>query len=101
MNNYIILKWGGLKAYQFTEEFARENEEIVKELNNIWEEIYNNGCSATSGGKILQSKQDLKERFVNVLEKCFELGVVFQNGWSDEYYNNFNEIKKYIMNYGD
>lgn len=100
MNNYIILKWGSLKAYNFTEEFVKENEEIVKEFNNIWDEIYSNCCSATSGSKNLQSKEELKQRLVNVLEKCFELGVVFQNGWSDEYYNNFNEIEDYIMNYG-
>ena len=100
MSNYIILKWGSLKAYYFTKEFVKENVEIVKEFNNIWDEVYNNCYSATSGSKNLQSKEELKQRLVNVLEKCFELGVVFQNGWSDEYYNNFNEIKDYIMNYG-
>lgn len=100
MNNYIILKWGSLKAYNFTEEFVKENGEIVKEFNNIWDEIYSNCCSATSGSENLQSKEELKQRLVNVLEKCFELGVVFQNGFTDEYYNNFNEIKDYIMNYG-
>ena len=100
MSNYIILKWGSLKAYNFTNEFVKENVEIVKEFYNIWDEIYNNCCSATSGSKNLQSKEELKQRLVNVLEKCFELGVIFQNGFTDEYYNNFNEIKDYIMNYG-
>lgn len=100
MSNYIILKWGSLKAYNFTDKFVKENEEIVKEFDNIWDEIYNNCCSETSGSKNLQSKEELKQRLVNVLEKYFELGVVFQNGFTDEYYNNFNEIKDYIMNYG-
>lgn len=100
MNNYIILKWGSLKAYNFTEEFVKENEEIVKELNDIWDIIYSERLGAMSGSEYLQSKEELKQRLVNVLEKFFEFGVVFQNGFTDEYYNNFNEIKDYIMSYG-
>lgn len=100
MNNYIILKWGSLKAYNFTDDFIKENGEIVKELNDIWNTIYSEIIGAIYGSEYLQSKEDLKLRFVNVLEKFFELGVVFQNGFTDEYYNNFNEIKDYIMSYG-
>lgn len=100
MNSYIILKWGSLKAYEFTDDFIKENEEIVKEFNDIWNTIYSERISAIYGSEYLQSKEDLKIRLVNVLEKLFELGVVFQNGFTDEYYNNFNEIKDYIMSYG-
>lgn len=98
--NLIILKWGSLKAYEFSDEFVKENEEIVKEFNNIWDEIYSNCCSATSGGKNLQSNDELKNKLVDLLEYFYNLGVPFQNGWTDEYFNNFNEIKDYIMNYG-
>lgn len=69
MNNYIILKWGSLKAYNFTDDFIKENEEIVKELGDIWDTIYSE-----------------------------KIGAIY--GFTDEYYNNFNEIKDYIMSYG-
>lgn len=99
MNNYVILKWGSLKAYNFTDEFIEHSKDIVEEFVNIWDEIYENSISAVGGSKELQQKEDLKHRLVIVLEKLFELGVVFQNGWSDTYYNNFEEIKDYILNY--
>lgn len=101
MNNYVILKWGSLKAYNFDDKFCENNKRIVKDFKNIWEEIYSTRISAIGGSEYLQSKKELKEKLVNVLEKLYELGVVFQNGFTDEYYNNFNEIKDYILEYGD
>ena len=101
MNNYIILKWGSLKSYNFTEEFYNKNKEAVQELEKIWNEIYENSCCAMGGSKNLQSKKDLKLKLIDVLEPLYDLGVPFQNGWSDEYYNNFEEINDYILNYGE
>ena len=101
MNNYVILKWGSLKAYNFEEDFFNKNKEVVEEFNKIWEEIYGTCCSATGGSKYLQSKNNLKLKLVSILEQLFDLGVQFENGFTDEYYNNFEEIKDYILNYGN
>ena len=100
MDNYIILKWGSLKAYNFTDEFIKNNKEIVNEFENIWDRIYENYCSATGGSEEVQKNEDLKIDMLNILEKIYNLGVPFENGWDDTYYNSFEEIKKYILNYG-
>lgn len=100
MNNYVILKWGSLKAYNFTDNFVEKHEDIIKEFVDIWDTIYNEKISAMSGSEYLQSNEELKIRLVNVLKKFFELGVVFQNGFTDEYYNTFKEIEDYILKYG-
>lgn len=99
MNNYVILKWGSLKGYNFTDKFIENNKDIVKEFENLWNKIYENHYSATGGSEEVHKNNDLKIEIINVLEKLYNLGVIFQNGWSDEYYNNFNEIKDYILNY--
>lgn len=101
MNNYIILKWGSLKGYEFSDEFISKNESLVKEFKNIWDEIYNTRCCAMVGSEYLHQNKELKAKFVGVLEKFYDLGVPFQNGFTDEYYNNFQDIKDYILNYGE
>lgn len=100
MNNYVILKWGTLKGYFLSDSFEEKNKEVVKEFKSIWGEIYNNCCSATGGSKYTHSHKELKVRLVDVLEKLYQLGVTFENGFTDEYYNSFKDIKDYIMNYG-
>ena len=100
MNNYVILKWGSIKGYHFTDEFIKNNKEIVNKFENCWNEIYKNHFSATGGSDEVYKRNDLKLEIVDVLSELFELGVIFQNGWDDTYYNTFNEIKDYIMNYG-
>ena len=99
MNNYVILKWGSLKAYNFTDKFVENNKEVLEDFVNVWDEIYANHCSATGGSKEVHKNNDLKNKMLNVLEKLYNLGVTFENGYTDEYYNNFNEIKEYILNY--
>ena len=100
MDNYIILKWGSLKAYNFSNEFVSKNENLVKEFENIWDEIYNTRCNAIYGSEYLHKNKELKVKLVGILEKFYDLGVVFENGFTDEYYNNFQDIKDYILNYG-
>lgn len=99
MNNYVILKWGSLKAYNFTDEFIQNNKEIVEEFSNVWDKIYENHCSATGGSEEVHKNNDLKMEMLNILEKLYNLEITFENGWSDEYYNSFDEIKDYILNY--
>lgn len=99
MESYVILKWGSLKAYNFSDEFVEKNNKVVEEFKNVWNEIYENHCSATGGSKEVHKNNILKNEMLNVLEKLYNLGVSMENGWSDEYYNNFDEIKEYILNY--
>ena len=101
MDNYIILKWGSLKAYNFSNDFISKNENLVKEVENIWDEIYNKRCDAMSGSEYLHQNKELKAKLVDILEKFYDLGVPFQNGYTDEYYNNFQDIQDYILNYGE
>lgn len=102
MDNYIILKWGSLKAYNFSNEFVSKNTRFVKEFENIWDEIYNTPrCSTMSGSEYLHQNKELKTKLVGILEKFYDLGVPFQNGFTDEYYNNFQDIKDYILTYGE
>lgn len=96
---YIILKWGSLKAYNFEDSFVKKNKNLVKDFEDIWNSIYNECISATSGSKYLHSHKELKLRLVNLLEKFYDLGIVFENGFTDEYYNNFEDIKNYILTY--
>ena len=99
MSNYVILKWGSLKAYNFTDEFMKNNEEVIKEFEDVWNRIYEKHCSATGGSEEVQKNKTLKQDMLSVLYKIYELGVPFQNGFDDTYYNSFNEIENYIMNY--
>lgn len=101
MNNIIYLKWGGLKGYNFDSKFMEKNKDIVEEFINIWNEIYENTCSATGGADKLQSNIDLKNRSIDILEKLYNLGVAIYNDWDDTYYNSFEDVKNYIINYGE
>lgn len=101
MNNYVILKWGSLKAYNFNGEFMKEHKELVNDLENIWNRIYENHCTAIGGSEEVQKDITLKQDMLNVLYKVYELGVPFQNGFDDTYYNSFKEIENYIMEYGE
>ena len=101
MNNYVILKWGSLKAYNFNEDFVKEHKELVNEFEDIWNRIYENHCTAWGGSEEVQKDTTLKQDMLNVLYKVYELGVPFQNGFDDTYYNSFNEIENYIMEYGE
>ncbi len=99
MGNYVILKWGSLKAYNFTDDFIQNNKNIVNEFENVWNKIYETHCSAIGGSEEVHKNNSLKIEMLNILEKLYNLGIPMENGWDDEYYNNFDDIKEYILNY--
>lgn len=101
MGNYVILKWGTLKAYHFEDNFIEKNKDIVEKFANIWDEIYSQCCTATGGSEYTQEHKDLKQRLVDVLRELWGLEITFENGWSDEIYRSFEEIEDYILNYGE
>jgi hypothetical protein len=100
MGNYVLLKWGSLKGYNFTDKFIKEHKEVVEELANVWDRIYERHCSATGGSDEVQKNNQLKLDMLNVIEKIYNLGVTIQNNWDNTIYDNFNDIKEYILNYG-
>lgn len=98
---YILLKWGSLKGYNFSDEFYDKNTDLVLELNNIWNEIYENHCSATGGSEEVHKNKELKNKLCNILEKFFNLNIEISNNWDNTIYTNFEDIKNYILNYGE
>lgn len=98
--NYVLLKWGSLKGYNFEDDFIEKNKKVVEELADVWDKIYNNHCSAFGGSEEVQKSKELKLEIINVLQKLFDLGVPIQNNWDNTYYNNMEDIKNYILNYG-
>ena len=101
MNNIIYLKFGTLKSYYFDESFVEKHKKEVENLDNVWNRIYENSCSTFGGSQETRKNKELKQDIVKVLKSLFDLGVVFENGFDDTYYNSFEEIKDYILNYGE
>jgi len=99
--NYVILKFGSLKGYDFTDDFIEKNKEVVEEFSEVWDKIYEKHCSAIGGSLEVRKDLDLKNEMLNVLYKLYELGVAFQNGFTDEYFNSFKEIENYIMQFSE
>ena len=42
--NYIIIKSGILKAYNFDDEFIQSNNDLFNQFVNIWDELYSGSC---------------------------------------------------------
>ena len=100
MKNYIIIKSGILKAYEFDDKFIKENEKLFNEFCNIWDELYNNNCCVWGAYETHRDNEKLKNKICDILEKMYNLGVIIENGFTDEIYNNFKDIKNYILDYG-
>lgn len=97
MNNYVILKFGTLKGYNFTDEFAEKNKTIVENFKNIWNKIYSDCCSTMGGSEKVQKNKEIGLEMIDIFEKLYNLGVIFENGWDDTYYNSFKDIKDYML----
>lgn len=100
MENYIIIKSGILKAYEFNENFIENNNELFNQFVNVWDELYNNNCCVWGAYETHKDNKEIKQKIVDVLEKMYNLGIQIENGFTDEVYNNFEDIKDYILNYG-
>lgn len=98
--NYIIIKGGILKAYDFSEEFINKNQELFNQFVNVWDELYSGNCCVWGAADANKDNKNIKNKIVVILEKMFNLGIRIENGFTDEIYNNFEDIKDYILNYG-
>ena len=100
MYNYIILKSGILKAYNFNDDFIKEHEDLFNEFEKIWDELYSNNCCVWGVSETNKNNDTLKISLCDTLDKFFDLGVEISNGWDDEVYKNKNDYREYILNYG-
>ena len=98
--NYIIIKSGILKAYSFSDEFIKKNKKLVEKFADLFDELYSGNCCVWGAYEKNKNNDDIKKRICDILEIFFDKGVPIQNGFTDEYYNNFKDIKDYIINYG-
>ncbi len=98
--NYIIVKSGILKAYEFSEDFINKNNDVFNQFVNIWDELYNGYLCVWGAYENYKNNHELKQKIVDILEKMYNLGIQIENGFTDEVYNNFEDVKDYILNYG-
>ena len=98
--NYIIIKGGILKAYEFSDEFIEKNKDLVEKFADLFDELYTGNCCVYGASETHKNNDDIKKRICDMLEIFYDMGIPIQNGFTDEYYNYFSEIKDYIMNYG-
>jgi len=98
--NYIIIKSGILKAYDFSEEFINKNNDVFNQFVNIWDELYSGSCCVWGACEKNKDNNTIKQKIVDILEKMYNLGIQIENGFTDEVYNNFEDVKDYILNYG-
>ena len=99
-NGSIGLKWGTLKRWSLTEEFCKNNENLVKELNRLWDSLYATTCCTVGSSEYVKDKDDLKCDLINCLNKFYDSGVEIYNDFDGETYKTKNSYKKYILEYG-
>lgn len=95
----IVLKSGIIKGYNFSDKFIKENNILFEELENIWNEFYQNNCCVWGASNTHKHNDNLKFKLCNTLDKLFDLGVTIMNGWDDIIYKNKKDYRKYILEY--
>lgn len=96
MNNYIGLKWNGLKSYNFNNDFMDKNKKECERFINLWDEYFECSASCWGAEKHNENKNDLKVKICDSVIELFNLGVSVQNQWDDTFFNNENDIRKYL-----
>lgn len=94
---YIRLKYGILKSYYFTDEFIKENEQLIKELDEVWEDLYKQDICVFGAVETHKENKDIKERIFNIVEKFFNLNIEITNDFTEETYKTIEDIRKYLL----
>ena len=97
----IWLKWGSIMGFDFSEEFVNKNKGLVKDFNNLFNELYEEKYIGITGKQTEPGNSDLKEKIVKILKKMYDLGVIISNDFDMKNYSNFEDIEDYIMSYGE
>lgn len=85
-NDYLLLKWGTLKRWCF--ENSPEAFEALKEYNQI----------GSSMSAMMQKDTPRQKELIFKMIDTVQGEV--QNDWSGEVYENREDAKKYVMEYG-
>lgn len=93
----ITLKFKMIKGYNFSEEFIKNNEELIEELDNFFDELYKNSTCVIGASYKHENNLDIKQRLFNILEKFFYKNIRIKNGYDEKTYTNINVLKNYIL----
>lgn len=85
-NDYLLLKWGTLKGWNFKN--SPEAFEALQEYEKLGVSI---------GAIDQKDTQRQKELLCIMIDK---VNGIVQNDWSGEIYENKEDAKKYVMEYG-
>lgn len=96
----IILKSGILKSYNFSDAFIEKNQNLFKQFETIWDEIYQNDCCVFGASNSHKNNDKLKQNLCDILDQMFDLNVEIMNGWDNKRYKSKEEYRHYILTYG-
>lgn len=87
INDYLLLKWGTLKGWDFGN--SPKAFEALKEYNKI----------GSSMSAMAQKDTDRQKELICVMIDKVRGDV--ENGWTGEVYENIEDAKKYVLEYGN
>lgn len=99
MNNYVGLKFGNIKCWNFEKEFCDNNRKLIDELNEIDERMSKDCVDMFSKSNKNKDNVDIKIELVKVLEKLFDLNVEIYNAFDNKTYKTKKSFSNYILNY--
>lgn len=85
-NDYLLLKWGTLKGWNF--ENSPEAFEALKEYDSL-------GASMSA---MTQNDSDRQKELICIM--IDKVNGEVQNDWTGEIYENREDAKKYVLEYG-
>lgn len=95
--NYIALKWGSLKGYNFNDEFYNKYKNECDEFIGLWDEYFKNSCSCFGANKQNKNNKDLRIKISDSVCKLFNLGIQVENSWDDSLFSYENDIRNYLL----
>ena len=99
--NYIGLKFGMIKCWNFEETFYKDNKSLVDDFNNLYDEMYSGCASVLHASEKNKSNIDIKTRLCDLLDKFFDCGVQIFNDLDNKTYKTKKSYRKYLLTYGE
>lgn len=100
MENYIGLKFGIIKNWNFNKEFYDKNKKEVEQLNKFYDNLYEQCHDVFTASEKTKRENDLKNKICDILDIFFDLGCEIYNCFENKAYKNKQSYRKYILNYG-
>lgn len=100
-DSYILLKFGTLKGWHFSEEFCKNHKEQVEMINSFYDdELYKNHSCVFTASEEIKHREDLKKKLCDILDIFFDLGCKIENNFDNKPYKTKDKYRRYILNYG-